>query len=215
MRKTRDYCFTCLRTPENCYCEHVRRFDPKIRFVILLHSRENQKHIATGRLAHLCVERSEVILGYDNSREDRVNELLVEPGTLKAILYPGETSINLSVLTPIARATLFPPEKELVLFVVDGTWTTARKTMSNCENLRALPRLSFDVPAPSRIRLRQQPAPHCITTAEAIHHTIELLGSARGFDTGSRVHDALLASQEAMVSKQAALAKLHYPAFWG
>jgi DTW domain-containing protein YfiP len=121
----------------------------------------------------------------------------------------------LSELGTIERSNLFLREIDLVVFVIDGTWSTAKKTMLHCETLAPLPRISFDVTTPSQIRIRQQPAPHCITTAEAIHQTIEILGPSRGFDISTRTHDVLLHTQEAMVSKQVALAKRHYPAYWG
>jgi DTW domain-containing protein YfiP len=100
-----------------------------------------------------------------------------------------------------------------VVFVVDGTWISARKTMQRSANLRPLPRLSFDPPHPSRFRLRKQPEAHCLSTVEAIHHTIELLGSAFDFPVESRTHDSLLHAFSRMEERQIELARPQQPRF--
>lgn len=211
----RELCVACLRAPVNCYCAQLRRFDPRIEFVILMHPRESRKHVATGRLAHLSLEGSHLLVSYNPAREERLLRLLADPARHCVVLYPGEQSVNLSHLEPRARANLVPESRRLTVLVIDGTWTTARKTMQRSPLLRALPRYSFDPPYASRIRLRAQPRPECFTTLEAIHHTIELLGSSRGFDCTSRAHDALLTAMDTMIDRQVELAKIHFPNFWG
>lgn len=161
-----------------CYCGKIRAFDPGLRFVILIQYREARRHVATGRLSHLCLESSELIEGYDYTHDTRVNEILADPRLAPVVLYPGEGSVNLSRMAPAGRKALFPEGREPVVFVIDGTWTSARKTMQRSANLARLPRISFDPGAPSRIRLRQQPAAYCLSTVEAIHRTIQLLGTA-------------------------------------
>jgi DTW domain-containing protein YfiP len=203
----RDLCLTCLRPSLTCYCALVKPFDSKIRFVILIHVREAQKRIATGRITHLCLENSLLLNGYDYSEDSRVNEIVENDSLYPVVLYPGKGSTNLTPLSHAERAALCPPGKELVVFVVDGTWVTARKTMSRSTNLRGLPRICFDPPGESRFRLRRQPKPHCYSTVEAVHHAIELLGPGQGFDTATRAHDHLLHVFDHMVDQQIELAK--------
>jgi len=203
--KERGVCLTCLRPPLTCYCEKLKRFDPKIEFVILIHGREAQKKIATGRICHLTLERSQLLPGYDYSNDRRVNAILADKTKHCVVLYPGEASLNLSEGTAAARAGVVPPDKQLVVFVIDGTWITARKTMQRSANLSALPRVCFDPKRPSRFRVRKQPQENFFSTLEAIHETIELLGAAAGFDVGSRKHDALLEVFDSMVEQQLAL----------
>jgi DTW domain-containing protein YfiP len=177
-------------------------FDPKIRFVILIHGREAQKRIATGRMSHLCLQNSLLLSGYDYSRDDRVNSILEDDKFFPVILYPGKDSLNLTERTREERNAMFPAGRELVVFVIDGTWITARKTLQRSKNLRALPQVSFTPSRPSRFRVRKQPKPNFFSTLEAIHQTIELVGEGRGFDLSSRSHDALLHVFDQMVEQQ-------------
>lgn len=215
LRRQRDRCLTCFRSPLTCYCALIERFDPGVDIVILIHCREARKFIATGRISHLCLEGSRLWQGYDYTADERVNALLADPARHVAVLYPGEGSANLSSMSAPERATLIPPGKKLTLLVIDGTWTTARKTMQRSENLLGLPRICFDPPTPSRIRLRLQPRPECYTTLEAIHQVIELLGPAWGFDVASREHDKLLRTFDAMEERQIALAREKWGTGWG
>jgi DTW domain-containing protein YfiP len=88
------------------------------------------------------------------------------------------------------------------LFVIDGTWATARKTMRLSQNLRSLPQICFTPPGPSNFRVRKQPRPECLSTIEAVHHSIELLGESVGFDVKSRKHDQLLTLFDQFVDRQ-------------
>jgi DTW domain-containing protein YfiP len=205
--KSRGYCLQCLRSPLTCYCGSLQPFDPKIQFVILIHGREAQKRIATGRMAHLSLKNSLLVSGYDYSANAKVNALLADPQNHCVVLYPGEGSSDLTAMAPAERSALFPPDRKLVVFVIDGTWITARKTMQRSENLQRLPRICFQPARPSNFRVRKQPQENFFSTIEAIHETIELIGPARGFDTASRAHDSLLHVFDSMVDQQIELAR--------
>lgn len=205
--KSRGYCPRCLRSPLTCYCGSLQPFDPKIQFVILIHGREAQKRIATGRMAHLSLKNSLLVSGYDYSANAKVNSLLADPQNHCVVLYPGQGSSDLTPMSLAERAALFPEEKNLVVFVIDGTWITARKTMQRSANLQPLPRICFQPARPSNFRVRKQPEANFFSTIEAIHETIELIGKARGFDTASRAHDSLLRVFDSMVDQQIELAK--------
>lgn len=200
--RPRGLCLACLHPPLTCYCGKIRRFDPKIRFVILIHGREAQKRIATGRICHLSLEHSLLLQGYDYSNDDRVNALLADTSLHPVVLYPGKDSVDVSALPPPARAALFPARKKLLVFVIDGTWITARKTMHRSANLAALPRICFSPSRPSRFRVRKQPRENFFSTVEAIHETIELLAQSQGFDPATRAHDGLLEAFDYMVDQQ-------------
>jgi DTW domain-containing protein YfiP len=214
-KKFRGLCLACFHPHLTCCCKHIERFNPKIRFAILIHVREAQKRIATGRLSHLCLENSLLINGYDYSENASVNALLADPSLYPVVLYPGDASANLSEQSAEERKNLCPAGRELLVFVIDGTWTSARKIVQRSRNLRELPRISFTPPQPSRFRLRRQPKEHCFSTVEAIHHAIELLGESRGFDTASRAHDVLLRVFDVMVEQQLELASRHKPRYLG
>jgi DTW domain-containing protein YfiP len=204
-KKERGFCLRCHRSPLTCQCKNILSFDPKIRFVILIHVREAQKRIATGRLAHLCLENSLLLPGYDYSDHKELNALLADPQYHPVILYPGPGSLNLN---QVEVKAIFPPGKKPLLFVIDGTWTTARKTLQRSKNLQKIPKICFTPKSISKFHvLRRQPEAHFFSTIEAIHETIELLAPAVGFDTSQKKHDILLQVFYRMVEQQLELSR--------
>lgn len=203
----RALCDVCRQPEFSCYCPYIQSFDPKIKFVILIHPIEVKRRIATGRMSHLCLQRSELIRGLSFGENARVNEILQNPEFHSVILYPGPKSLNLSEQTHSHSSKLFADSKQLVVFVIDGTWSTARKMLRQSANLMTLPQVCFTPPHLSRFRVRKQPAPECFSTIEAIHHTIELLGAQAGFSMKTRAHDAMLSVFDKMVHNQLQLIK--------
>lgn len=199
---TRSLCLACLQPDFGCYCRHLKPFDPKIKFVILMHPLERKRRIATGRMSHLSLEGSALVVGSEFNDDPQVNSVLADPSLYPVILYPGSQSLDLSAISPVEISTVFPEGKRLAIFVVDGTWATAGKMLNRSENLKKLPRVCFVPKAPSRFRVRKQPAEGCFSTIEAIHQTIELVSPACGFSLASRQHDALLYVFDKLVERQ-------------
>lgn len=198
----RHLCTQCLQPRFGCYCVHVQKFDPKIKFVILIHPIEMKRRIATGRMSHLCLENSELIVGQDYSNNLKVNQILQNPKYQPAVLYPGSSALNLSTVRSEERGKIFSADKTPVIFVVDGTWATAKKTMYMSQNLKFLPRFSFTPPHKSQFRVRKQPGVDCFSTIEAIHHLIELVGDGVGFDVSGGRHNRLIDVFGKMVERQ-------------
>jgi DTW domain-containing protein YfiP len=196
--RKRLLCVSCFQPGFSCFCRHIVPFDPGIKFVILIDHIEFKRRIATGRLSHLCLQNSELIRGFDYSENVRVNGCLADTKYQSVILYPGLKSLNLSSLTSADRASLSPAGKPLQIFVIDGTWNTARKMLRLSTNLQHLPRICFTPKQPSRFRVRKQPKEFCYSTVEAIHHTIDLLERPQG------PHDNLLLVFDKMVEQQLA-----------
>lgn len=197
----REHCFTCFQPQFSCYCEHIKSFDSEIKFVILIHPIERRRRIATGRMTHLCLENSDLILGEDFSANAKVNAILNDENYHPVMLYPGVGSTDISLVAEDKRAKIFPPNKKLAVFVIDGTWNTARK-MVRSQNLRSLQRICFTPAAPSTFRVRKQPKEGCVSTIEAVHETIELLGQPYGFNVANRQHDNLLFVFDQLVENQ-------------
>lgn len=198
----RALCPHCLQSSVTCYCSSVKRVDVNIEFVILIHPIEVRRRIATGRMAHLCLHNSHLISGEDYTHHSEVNALLGDSRYHSVILYPGEDAVNLSDLTEEERSSVRPQDRKLRVFVIDGTWATAGKMIRKSKNLSQLPRICFTPEKVSTFRVRRQPHPHCYSTIEAIHQTIDLLGSTCGFDVLGRTHDNLLRVFDQMVEKQ-------------
>ncbi|MBC7458958.1 MAG: DTW domain-containing protein [Bdellovibrionaceae bacterium] len=198
----RTLCTTCIQPQFGCYCAQVNTFDSKINFVVLIHPIEAKRRIATGRMSHLTLNDSHLIQGQDYTQDRYVNNLINDSEYHSVILYPGHQSKNVSPLNREEKAALFPTDKKLRIFVIDGTWATARKMVRLSENLKQIPRICFTPAKPSNFRVRKQPGAECYSTIEAIHHTIELLGDSQGFNTSTREHDHLLNVFDYMVERQ-------------
>ena len=195
----------CAQPVFGCYCEHIQRINSKIKFVILIHPIEAKRRIATGRMSHLCLENSELIRGQNYTNNGRVNRILADPSHQPFVLYPGRTSMDLSEATEEQKASLFSANRTPVVFVIDGTWATARKMVRQSLNINSIPRICFTPANRSRFLVRKQPRPDCYSTIEAIHQTIELLGSSVGFDISERKQDSLLCVFNKMVERQLSL----------
>lgn len=200
----RDFCWRCRQTESGCYCAKIRAFDSGITFVILIHKIEARRRIATGRMSHLLLKNSVLIEGDAFENHAYVNRLLADPRAYPVVLYPGSGAIDIAKIAPADRVAIAPPERRLMVFVVDGTWATARRTMRLSPNLAKLPRICFSPSRESQFKVRKQPAAHCVSTIEAIHETIELLGESRGFSVAHREHDQLLEIFSDMVDRQSA-----------
>lgn len=201
-------CSTCLQPEFSCFCGWIHPFDCGIEFVILIHPIEvKRRRITTGRMAHLFLRRSHFFMGQLYGDDTRVNSLLADPARHNMLLYPGKAASNLSFMSAEARMMLAPPGKQLTIFVVDGTWATAKKTVNQSPNIGSLPRICFSPTKLSNFRVRKQPRPECYSTIEAIHSIIDLVGPW----TKDRRHDILLSGFDRMVDLQIRLAAEGHP----
>jgi DTW domain-containing protein YfiP len=197
----RTICRTCAQPGFSCYCEFILSFDPKIEFIILIHPIEVRRRVATGRMSHLLLQGSRLISGHDFSNHPEINQTLQNPSKNCFILWPGTSSLNLA---DPAHQNIFQTPKHPVVFVIDGTWATARKMLRLSQNLHPVPRISFPLTTPSNFRVRKQPKPHCLSTIEAIHQVLEFSKAPGGFSSGERNHDRLLSVFDKMVERQLA-----------
>jgi len=190
-------CRQCKRAQVTCYCAHIKAFSPATQFVILIHRDEARRTIATGRMAHLCVSNSRFFEGTNFTNHEPVNAILRNPANHCVVLYPGTNSVDISKVPAEKRRALFPPDKQLVVFVIDGTWAQARRIKRLSLNLTPVPLVGFTPPRLSTFRVRKQPHPVCFSTIEAIHYFIELLEAPP-----SGAHENLLEVFNAMVEQQ-------------
>lgn len=197
----RSLCTNCTQPNFSCYCHLLKPFESQINFVILIHPIEAKRRIATGRMSHLSLKDSYLVKGQNYSDNHLINELMADTDYHSMILYPGRTSQNLSQITLEQRQQVIPKNKKLRLFVIDGTWATARKMVRQSVNINSLPRICFSPTTPSSFRVRKQPHAGCYSTIEAIHHTIELMNEAKPAPQ-ERSHDRLLEVFNFMVEKQ-------------
>jgi DTW domain-containing protein YfiP len=117
----------------------------------------------------------------DFTHDTQVAQLLEDPGYHPVVLAPGPDAMDLTPMPPVARQSVFPKGRRPLVFVIDGTWPTAKKMLRLSTPIRNLPRICFTPTTPSRFHVRRQPHPHCYSTVEAIYHLLELL-SPEGVD---------------------------------
>lgn len=164
----RGECYTCRRAKVNCLCGIIKPFATRMRFVILMHTKEARtQRTGTARLAKLCLTNSELLIGTDFTRDERLNSLLRDPSYAPFVLYPGPKAVNFRTLE---KELIGPEGKIPLVFVIDGTWVCAKRLINKSQNIRALPRLSFSRGYISRFAIKKQPMEHCISTIEAIYY---------------------------------------------
>lgn len=191
---SRPTCYRCFWPQTLCWCQRIQPMDTKTRFVLLMHPKEFKREKAgTGRLTHLCLARSEIHMGVSFENHEAVQALLHDPRRHCFLLYPGNTSLNLSVAGSVPDWA--SDERERTIFLLDATWACARKMLKLSPTLQRLPRLMFTPSAPSRYVIKQQPQEGCLSTLECVHELLLAL-SARGLDRYPDPHQLLALFQQ-------------------
>jgi DTW domain-containing protein YfiP len=189
----RSRCVGCSRPSVVCICASIRRVSTQTRVVILQHPRESDVAINTARLVELQLDRAERHVAIKLDEVPALRARLNDPAAPPILLYPGPDARDLGEALPRGPVTLV---------VLDGTWWQAKKLFQQNPELALLPRYSLTPSAPSRYRIRREPALHCISTIEAIGEALSLL-EPPGFD-----REAWLSPFEAMVNQQLTYAQV-------
>lgn len=172
----RERCYRCFWPKELCWCASLRPMPTETHFVFLMHPKEFKEEKAnTGRLTHLCLPNSRIVMGVGFDADETVQDLLGDPANHCVLLYPGSNARNLSS-GELARADL--AGRRLVVFLLDGTWSCARKMLRLSPSLQRLPRVMFSATSKSRYVIKQQPEDGCLSTLEATHELLLSLHSA-------------------------------------
>ncbi len=164
----RPTCVECRKPEEACLCSYIENISTQTRFVILMHPKEYKKEkVGTGRVTHLSLKNSEIIVGVDFTEDKRVNELLLSSNCF--LLYPGRKSISLS-----SKDTRdYFDKKDNTIFIIDGTWACAKKMMRKSVNLHNLTRISFDSNIKSKFDIKHQPESYCLSTMESVGEVLK------------------------------------------
>jgi DTW domain-containing protein YfiP len=142
----------------------------RTKFVFLMHPKEFKKEKAsTGRLTHLCLSESVIHMGIGFDNHEEVQALIRDPTNLTVLLYPGSEARNLST-GGLGAGDL--AGRRLVVFLLDATWSCARKMLRLSPSLQQLPRIMFTPAGVSRYVIKQQPQDGCLSTLEATHELL-------------------------------------------
>jgi DTW domain-containing protein YfiP len=191
-------CSQCHRPSSTCVCSVLRPFNTKTHFCLLMHPREARKEkVGTGRMTHLCLTNSQIIVDEEFTNNKRVNDLIQSERYDCMILYPGDEAHNITA-APLPNRN---PQKELLIFVIDGTWSCAKSMMRDSLNLHHLPKISFDGNRVSRFYIKHQPASFCLSTIESIYYLLNDMNQW-GLETLSGQQKTLLAGLERLCAIQ-------------
>jgi len=172
----REMCYRCFWPRSLCWCATLQPMETRTHFVFLMHPKEfKEEKAGTGRLTHLCLPNSELHMGLGFEGHERVTELIADPGNACFLLYPGTGARDIS------RGGLRESElggRRLVVFLLDATWSGARKMLRLSPTLQRLPRLMFTASHPSRYVIKQQPQEGCLSTLEVVHEMLLALEEA-------------------------------------
>ena len=197
----RAICPTCHKAARTCYCQHIRPFTTGPLFVLLIHPKELRGRVGTGRLTHLCIRNSRLVEGIDFTRDPAVNALLLNPTLWPVVLYPGPSAMDVGADAGARLDALVPPGRQLVVFVIDGSWACAKKMLKASTNLQALPQIRFTPPGRSIYQIRRQPAAACLSSLEAVHFLIGTLNASSRWRSEPG-HDNLIDVFRRMIEQQ-------------
>lgn len=149
--------------------------ETRTRIVLLMHPKEfRHQKCTTGRLTCLNLANSEIIQGTGFDDHARVRSLVEDPANLPVLLYPGPGAMDVHAGGFSAAAA---GGRRLVVFLIDATWHCAKTVVRESPSLMRLARLAIHPAAPSRFRIKRQPAPWCLSTLEAVHELLLALES--------------------------------------
>ncbi len=189
-RAPRATCWRCLKPAAACICARVPEVANRTPVFVLQHRHERGHPVGTARLARLGLADVEV-----RDAAGAVPRPALAPGA--ALLYPGPRARDL--------ATLDVRERPSQLVVLDGTWRQARQLFRENPWLDELPHVRLAPDAPSRYRIRRQPAEHCVSTVESVVAALRMLEpDTRGLDGLLDAFDALVDAQKAYMDDPAA-----------
>ena len=192
----REFCRQCRQAKLVCDCDLRQPFATETEFVVLMHPEESRRRIATGRLTHLMLSNSHLLTAESFEDHEVVQRMLADSERECVVLYPGRDAQELSDYARSKSSKAPARPKTLTVFVLDGTWRTAKKMLRLSPALAQLPQIRFTPPRPSTFRIRKQPEAHCFSTLEAIHH---LIGH---FEPARLERDRLIEMFDLMVERQ-------------
>ncbi|MCH9813834.1 MAG: DTW domain-containing protein [Epsilonproteobacteria bacterium] len=206
MRETlqtpRNMCYNCNRPTSSCLCRYITPLQTKTKFIILMHPKEYKRiKNNTGRLTKLSLCHAELFVGVDFSQHQKVNALIQNPNNFCTILYPGEKSINLNT------KKLSLQNRQLIIFIIDATWDSAKPILRLSTNLHPLSRISFTHTQNSMYQFKRQPFVEALSTMESTYAILKALQTQKIETIEKRNLDNFIKPFEKMVHFQMQFAK--------
>jgi DTW domain-containing protein YfiP len=156
---------------------------------ILQHRQEHDHALNTARIAVLGLGQCQLHTVTDARVEDTLPAALLAELDNALLIYPGPLSRDIADLEP--HEVLTRP-----LLLLDASWRKSRRLLLTSPWLHALPRISFDLHAPSRYRIRREPEKNYCSSLEAL---CTVLGS---LEHNEQKYAPLLAAMDVMIAQQ-------------
>lgn len=187
----RPRCPHCLRALSGCICAIARPIKTDTTVTIIQHPSEERRWKGTGRLLHLCLPSSRLIV-----EENIPATLLDSTNQHTVLLYPAESDEP-----QIDSNDLCASNTQLI--ILDGTWRKSRKLLHLNPALNALPRLRLPDPIPtSHYRIRKAEKDGQLATIEAAALALDQLEPQHAvFDHLSNVFEAFVTHIEAQEAR--------------
>lgn len=184
-----------------CLCPVKPAMPTNCRIVLLMHPHEYGKRKSnTGLLTCLNLENSEYIVSVDLDNHPRVRQLVENPENYCVLLYPGPGAVDISAETFTAAcfSDFEATRQNLVVILLDATWSLAGKLLRDNPRLLELPQLKLTPAAPSRYRIKRQPKPYCLSTIETVHEILVALDRAglESYQNRERLLETFTAMQD-------------------
>lgn len=139
-----------------------------------MHPKEaKHQRTGTGRLSHISLKDSEIIVGLDFSNNERFLNLLSDNNFFPVLMYPGKDAWT-------AKKEGFAKivgNKKLLVIIIDATWFCSRKIIEHNPFLLKLPKVSFFGEYRSIFTFKREPRPEYISTIETCYYFIKELQS--------------------------------------
>lgn len=165
-----ERCTKCFKPVSNCLCKYTKEIDTGIKFILLMHPKEaKRQRTGTGNLAHISLKNSEIIVGLDFSKNERLQTLLNDPQYYPVMMYPGEDAWT-------AKKDGFSQilqNRTLLVLILDATWFCSKKMIEHNPFLLELPRISFYGNYQSIFTFKHEPRPEYISTIESCYYFIK------------------------------------------
>jgi DTW domain-containing protein YfiP len=162
-------CTHCLRPQPNCLCALAMATPHRSEVLVLQHPHEQRQAKNSVALMRLSLAHCEVVVG-ERFESAALHALLHRPGRATRLLYPD---VPAAPAQSVAAAT---PGTPMRLVVLDATWRKSLRMLLEHPALAALPRLSLNMPAPTRYRaIRAARRPDQVSTLEATVQALAML----------------------------------------
>ncbi|WP_250460354.1 tRNA-uridine aminocarboxypropyltransferase [Microbulbifer litoralis] len=186
----RQICLTCQRPLNVCYCSALVHIANRIKVLIIQHPLEVKHPFNTGRMAHLCLANSELVvaeaLGYAELAR------LLGPGS--ALLYPN--LVWLPAVEQVGAGGQLAAGLLEQLVVIDASWRKSKKMLHLHPALQQLPRVSFEGALQSNYQIRRSSIVNSLSTLESIVMAMAQLEPENNFQGLLQPFEEMIALQQ-------------------